>query len=265
MKKLTPQQLRQLPFQHVFSELSETPTIEPAEFEIIDLGDTTTEMEKSPAVSSAWGYSEFAADDVKIFFDWAAEGNTNGSFSDLYDFTVNLATDQPVYPIQIEGAILVDEDGDPLDRADAYEELRKFANEFYWECGPSSILPEEPAAEDIDTDKETDMEEITVARDNDRDLRFKGEKIAWASSSPNNAHSNYSRNTGRWTELNLYKTAGGKFVCEQIGRTQWQGEHDRRSALVCDTTDEVMNFFGAGWLAKELYEEAGIECVETIE
>lgn len=264
MKKLTVQQLRQLPFQHYLSDFNETPTIEPAETETIDLGGEVTEMESSPAVSSAWGFSEFRADDIKVFFDWTAEGDTKGSFADLYDFTVNINQYQPEYPVQIEGAVLVDDDGEPLGGVETADALLEFSKEFHWEVGPHSILPTPPAAEAIDTDKETAMEEFTVSRDNDRDLRFNGEKIAWASSSPNNAHSNYSRSTGRWTELRLYKTAGGKFVCESIGRTQWQGEHDRRSAKVCETVEEVIGFFGSGWLAKELYEEAGIECVEEI-
>lgn len=119
---------------------------------------------------------------------------------------------------------------------------------------------------DSDTDKETDeMTKKELKRDNDRNLVFTGELIGSASSSPNNAHSNYSRETGRWTELNLYKTAGGKFVCHSIGRTQWQGEHDRYSAQVCETESEVVDFFGTGWLAKELYEDAGIDATEVID
>jgi hypothetical protein len=109
------------------------------------------------------------------------------------------------------------------------------------------------------------MTKFTIERDNDRDLNFTGEIIGSASSSPNNASSNYSRETGRWSELNLYKTAGGKFVAQSIGRTQWQGEHDRYSAMVCNTEAEVVDFFGTGWLAKELYDDAGITAVEEIE
>ncbi len=125
-------------------------------------------------------------------------------------------------------------------------------------------LPE-PEIEDIDTDEDTDMETITLKRDNDRDLRFKGELVASVASSPNNAAgSNWSRQTGRWSELRLYKTASGKFVAGQVGRTQWQGEHDRYSAEVCDTEADIIAFFGTGWLAKDLYAEAGIECVEYI-
>jgi hypothetical protein len=119
---------------------------------------------------------------------------------------------------------------------------------------------------DSDTDKETDeMTKFELNRDNDRNVVFTGELIGSASSSPNNAHSNYSGGSGRWSELNLYKTAGGKFVCHSIGRTQWQGEYDRFTLKVCETEAEVIEFFGAGWLAKELYEDAGIDATEAID
>jgi hypothetical protein len=34
---------------------------------------------------------------------------------------------------------------------------------------------------------------------------------------------------------------------------------------VCNSLDAVIEFFGADWLAKKLYEQAGIEAVEVIE
>jgi hypothetical protein len=77
--------------------------------------------------------------------------------------------------------------------------------------------------------------------------------------------SSYSGSTGRWTELRLYKTKSGKYICSCVGRTRWQGEHDRFSGSVCDSIDEVISFFGNGWLAKELYEEAKIDASIEIE
>ena len=107
---------------------------------------------------------------------------------------------------------------------------------------------------------------ITLRVDNKPDLRFEGECIGSASSSDNNASgSSYSGSTGRWTELKLYKTKGGRYVCHQIGYTRWQGERDLYKAKVCETTEEVIEFFGHRWLAKELYENAGIEDVTQID
>jgi len=109
------------------------------------------------------------------------------------------------------------------------------------------------------------MNEHILKRDNERDLQFTGVLIASASSSANNASSSYSGSTGRWTELFLYKTKGGKFVCKSVGRTQWEGEHDRHKAEVCADVECVCDFFGSSWLAKELYENAGIDCVESVD
>lgn len=110
---------------------------------------------------------------------------------------------------------------------------------------------------ELNTD--TDMDKITVKNDNAPDIRFTGELMARVKSSPAQAHPSYSNNTGRWTELELYKTQTGKFVCLEIGCTQWQGEHNRYNAKVCDSVEEVTQFFGHGWLAKELYEKANLD------
>lgn len=104
------------------------------------------------------------------------------------------------------------------------------------------------------------MDTITIERDNDRDIRFIGVKIGFASSQRD-------QNAGpeRWTELTLYRTAGGKLIARQVGRTQWDGEQDRNQVVVCDDNDAVIEFFGAGWLAKEIYDCAGIEYIEDVE
>jgi hypothetical protein len=109
------------------------------------------------------------------------------------------------------------------------------------------------------------MEQITVERDGAANIRFKGELIATTSSSANNASSYYSGSTGRWKTLNLWKTAGGKYVGQIVGHTQWQGEHTRHAAAVCADLAAVQDFFGHDWLAKDLYAEAGIDAVEDVE
>lgn len=71
--------------------------------------------------------------------------------------------------------------------------------------------------------------------------------------------SSRDNNTTRWTELELYKTQTGKFVCSEIGYTQWQGERDHYKAKACNSVEEVTQFFGHGWLAKRLYETANLD------
>ncbi len=100
---------------------------------------------------------------------------------------------------------------------------------------------------------------ITVTRDNDKDLCFKGELIAEVSSFRRGS------NDTNWTELNLYRTSAGKYIAEEIGRTRRMNQHDRHAATVCDSTAEVIDALGTGWLAKQVYESAGISCVERVE
>ena len=114
-------------------------------------------------------------------------------------------------------------------------------------------------------EREIEMKEHIIKRDNERDLVFTGEHVASASSSPETSRSDYSGSTGRWTELFLYRTTSGKYVCHSIGRTQWQGEHDRHNAAVCETPEAVCEFFGSSWLAKELYDSADIDCAERVD
>jgi len=94
------------------------------------------------------------------------------------------------------------------------------------------------------------METYTVERDNERTIKFKGEQIGSAST---------AEHLCRWTELALYQTTAGKYICEKIDRTNWQGEENTYSGAICESTKEVMEYFGMTWVAKELYDEAGID------
>ncbi len=157
---------------------------------------------------------------------------------------------------------VIDEDGDILSR----ELLQDWiADETSIDRFDLSALGESNTT-DIDIDEASEMETITLEIDNAPNIRFTGELIAKVSSSPDKAlGSNYSGQTGRWTELTLYKTRGGKFVCHQIGRTQWQGERDRHTGKVCETLAEVKEFFGHRWLAKDLYDSAKIDTAEDVD
>lgn len=87
-------------------------------------------------------------------------------------------------------------------------------------------------------------------------IAFAGVQLAKVASEPANA---------RWTELALYRTASGKYICHSIGRSQHRGEHDRYSGQICETEAEVIKFFGHRWLAKDLYQQAGIKNVTEVE
>ena len=73
------------------------------------------------------------------------------------------------------------------------------------------------------------------------------------SSSANNARSDYSGTRGRWATLTLYRPRGASSSVSELIRRRWEGEKDCSRGAVCDTEDEVVDFFGDDWLAKELY------------
>lgn len=100
------------------------------------------------------------------------------------------------------------------------------------------------------------MEQFTVTVDDGPDIRFKGERIALAST---------EEDCGRWMELALYRTAGGKFVCAQSHFTKWQGEADSHTATVCENHAGVIEFFGHDRLAKEIYNDAGIDAAIKVD
>lgn len=106
-----------------------------------------------------------------------------------------------------------------------------------------------------------------VSRTEGRALRFDGELLAAVKSSMNRASRRWSGWTGRSQELELYRTVSGKFVAVARNLTCWQGERDTVEAAVCGTEEEVFAFFDSrapGWLAQELYEEAGLDYVEDV-
>ena len=221
-------------------------------------------------------YSSFVAGEatakhgeLEIKFWWVANGGTK-SYQDAFDFTVEIDYNGPAdYETNFS---LVDEDGDEITSWERDDILKEKMEGAAWEWEVKQLLPEveDEEVDDMDNDEDADMteemKEYIIERDNGSNLKFTGVHIAGAGSSANNAAgSSYSGQVGRWCELDLYKTKGGKFVCAQVGYTQWQGERNRYSAEVCETEVDVIKFFGHGWLAKRLYDNAGISDAIDIE
>lgn len=160
----------------------------------------------------------------------------------------------------VEGVLVIDEDGDALSEHELADYLSSdFSSIDYRVLNIERVIG-------VDVEEGSSVETFTLEIDNAPSIRFTGELMARAASSDNRARTNrYSGQTGRWTELAIYKTKGGKFVCHQVGRTRWDGERDRFSGKVCQTPEEVTGFFGYRWLAKELYLEAGIDISVQVE
>ncbi len=100
----------------------------------------------------------------------------------------------------------------------------------------------------------SETKSYTVERDGERDLMFMGVMLAEASSWRCNGPSQ-----NRWTEIAVYQTSAGKYVVAIVGRTIWQGEHDRHEAHVCATPGEVVDAMRQDGclsrLAKEVLDE----------
>ena len=99
--------------------------------------------------------------------------------------------------------------------------------------------------------------QYVIERDNGLTMRFTGELLASAS----------TQQPGRlrWTELELYKTVGGKYICVRLGQTRKTDEAVKRSAIVADDHYQVTEFFGDGVISKKIYDIAGIGGIIDIE
>ena len=231
---------------------------------------------KEPGVSQVFGFTFLrgtTADglELELGVNWGAYGDTSGPLADLYDFTLQMEDPGLEGKVVLrrfledgtEGAVAVteamDEDGDHDGRVEL-DILEDIADDAGWEACAREVLPAAPGPEDIDVDEESDMETYTLTRDGERDVRFTGKLVAGASSH----HYEGPRNI-RWTEISLYKTQGGTWIAQTVGRTLWQGEHDRHSVVMADTDEDLIDRLGTGWLAKEVYEEAGIDTAVNVD
>lgn len=95
---------------------------------------------------------------------------------------------------------------------------------------------------------------ITITPDNGPmlDIAAAIELAAVNSRRPDSAH---------WTELQLLKTRAGAYVCVEYGHSIIDHQHTRTQAGLAGTIEQVIDFFGQRWLAKKLYEEAGIDLI----
>jgi hypothetical protein len=190
---------------------------------------------------------------VEISFTWEAGHEEKHSYEDSFDFDLCVHADSE---IKLTGCNLVDEDGDAVEGWELGHALTEIAAGCEWEAMVRADLPI-PETEVLET--ATEGQDITVWRDNAPEIAFKGACIGGASS-----RSQYNDN-GRWTDLYLYQTVGGKFVCYERNNSQWQGERTKHKAEVCTNHAEVVAWFGQGRVAKELYADAGISNVQVID
>ena len=127
------------------------------------------------------------------------------------------------------------------------------------QMGKTNTLDEQldcfEAASCVDADEGTQW---VVVRDGCADLRFTGTVVAEESSREWSGPRSL-----RWDVLELYRTRSGTWVCSREHHTRYAKEQGSREGAVCAGTAEVVQFFGYGVLAKQLYAAAGISCTEA--
>jgi hypothetical protein len=101
-------------------------------------------------------------------------------------------------------------------------------------------------------------DEWVVVRDGCADLRFTGTVVAEESSREWSGPRSL-----RWDVLELYRTRSGTWVCSREDIILFMDEQYSQEGAVCASTAKVVQFFGYGVLAKQLYAAAGISCTEA--
>lgn len=75
-------------------------------------------------------------------------------------------------------------------------------------------------------------EEFTLDRTGQRPLKFQGTRIGFGTTKHHDSTA--------WSEVTLYKTAGGRYIADVVYATQAQSEPDVSEALSCASADELI-------------------------
>lgn len=104
------------------------------------------------------------------------------------------------------------------------------------------------------------MEKVVLKRSGKPGLEFEGELLYEGETSPDQASDRWSGAVGRWEEVRVYRTKGGKYVVWIARYTQWQGERDIFIAEVFASPEEAMRYLEdeEPWAAEEVAEELGV-------
>lgn len=101
------------------------------------------------------------------------------------------------------------------------------------------------------------MDKIIIKRDGLPPISFTGELIASADNVIANGGNGNRAN--RWTEVDIYRTKGAKYVVSIRRRTIWQGENDRATAGSFNDAASAIEFL------KEDRDDLGAVSQEAVE
>lgn len=90
-------------------------------------------------------------------------------------------------------------------------------------------------------------------------MMFNGIKIGQVKEEPSDLFSGrLVRNDDYIFALKLYKTADEHYVCVRQKREKYSNEIEKDEVIAVKDINEVKAFFGEGWLANSLYDNAGL-------
>ncbi len=102
------------------------------------------------------------------------------------------------------------------------------------------------------------MYQMVVPKEGANALIFDGEMIGEALSCMDQPSRQHTATDDQWSELRLYRSADGHYICEQVQSSHWRAVQQRHKVAICDSKAQIMAFFGKDWLANELYVDADI-------
>lgn len=83
------------------------------------------------------------------------------------------------------------------------------------------------------------LTKYVIRRDGLPPISFQGQEIGSATNGG-------SESRGRWLEVDIYKTKGGRYIASWTHRTCWQGEHDTRKAKSHLTAADLIEWLKNG-------------------
>ena len=96
------------------------------------------------------------------------------------------------------------------------------------------------------------MYQQTLRTESNEVVKFNGRLI----SRVDDKKSNFKR---RWNEFLIYLTDKDTYFCVQVFHSNLKNDKKLYKMKECDSILELKQFFGEGWLARDLYKDAFID------
>lgn len=172
--------------------------------------------------------------------------NLTGSF--------NLIKDTSIPSVVINGFSVIDEYGLTISPQELIPYIPQVFSDY--DIYPNDLI------ESIDMehiDDSSDFKSIILTPKTCRFMMFNGIKIGEVKEEPSDLFSGrLVRNDDYIFALKLYKTADEHYVCVRQKREKYSNEIEKDEVIAVKDINEVKAFFGEGWLANSLYDNAGL-------